>query len=409
MNDDRRPAARKPAHAVRRSRATYVRRRLAVVIVAVLVVGVVAALARRDDGASPQRVAQSSSTVPTSAAATASPGEEPAATSTSTSGPPRPAPPGTVTISAVGDTILGKGGSLPPNPATYLSAVSPALKDGAQIVFGNLEGTLSDVSGSKCAGSTSGNCFAFQVPPDYAQHLASAGFTVLNAANNHSHDFGQAGLDQTVKAVRGAGMEVTGLPGEVAVVDAGGIRVGFVGFAPYRETPNMLDLPAARDLIRSARGQADVVVVYMHAGAEGSDADHVTGKDETYLGEARGNAQQFAHMAIDEGAALVLGSGPHVLRGAEFYKGHLIAYSLGNFAGYANFVTTGDRANSAILHVTLDGAGTYQGGHVIPVALTSKNQPKPGGNAVATMAALSEADFGPAAAMIASDGTITPP
>jgi poly-gamma-glutamate capsule biosynthesis protein CapA/YwtB (metallophosphatase superfamily) len=306
--------------------------------------------------------------------------------------------------------MLGKGGSLPPSPGTYFSAVEPDIRGDAQIVFANLEGTLSDVPGSKCAGSTSGNCFAFQVPPSYAEHLAGAGFTVLNTANNHSHDFGQAGLDQTVRAIRAANMVETGLPGEVTVVQAGAIRVGFVGFAPYAETASMLDFPTARALVRSARQQSDVVVVYMHAGAEGTDAQHVTGEEESYVGEDRGNAQQFAHMAIDEGAALVLGSGPHVLRGAEFYKGHLIAYSLGNFAGFTNFNTSsGVLTSSAILHVTLNGAGEFQTGRIIPVTLTAKNQPMPGGGAVALVARLSDDDFGSSAAQFAPDGTITSP
>ena len=96
-----------------------------------------------------------------------------------------------------------------------------------------------------------------------------------------------------------------------------------------------------------------MVVVYMHAGAEGSAADHVTGREENYLGEDRGNPEAFAHMAIDAGASLVIASGPHVLRGMQFYQGHLIAYSLGNFAGYGNFATGGDLDISVILHVTL--------------------------------------------------------
>jgi poly-gamma-glutamate capsule biosynthesis protein CapA/YwtB (metallophosphatase superfamily) len=205
-------------------------------------------------------------------------------------------------------------------------------------------------------------------------------------------------------------MVETGLPGQVTVVQAGAIRVGIVGFAPYRETASMLDLPAARALIGKARAQSDVVVVYMHAGAEGTDAQHVTGDSETYVGEDRGNAQQFAHMAIDEGAALVLGSGPHVLRGVEFYKGRLIAYSLGNFAGYTNFNTSsGALTNSAILHVTLTNAGEFRAGRLIPVTLTAKNQPTPGGGAVALVKRLSIEDFGPAAAQFAGDGTISAP
>ena len=70
-----------------------------------------------------------------------------------------------------------------------------------------------------------------------------------------------------------------------------------------------IGLPAAHALIRQAAKEASVVVVYMHAGAEGSAADHVTGHEEYYLGEDRGNPEAFAHLAIASGASLVIASG----------------------------------------------------------------------------------------------------
>ena len=142
-----------------------------------------------------------------------------------------------------------------------------------------------------------------------------AGFTLLNDANNHSYDFGAAGQAQTVRVIHAAGLAQTGLPGEITLVRADGIKVAFLAFAPYAYDANLLDLPAARALIRRAGQEADAVVVYMHAGGEGSGADHVTGQEESYLGEDRGNAEAFAHMAIDSGASLVIGSGPHVAPG----------------------------------------------------------------------------------------------
>jgi poly-gamma-glutamate capsule biosynthesis protein CapA/YwtB (metallophosphatase superfamily) len=313
-----------------------------------------------------------------------------------------------VTITAVGDTMLGITPHLPPDPAGYFRAVSPVLRGGAQIVFGNLEGTLTTASASKCGGGTHSGCFAFRAPPGYARYLADAGFTILNNANNHSFDFGAAGQAQTVRALRAAGLAQTGLPGQVTVVTANGIRVAFVAFAPYPYAASLLKLPAARALIEQARQEADVVVAYMHAGAEGSGADHVTGREEYYLGEDRGDAEAFAHMAIDAGASLVIASGPHVLRGMQFYKDHLIAYSLGNFAGYGNFSAGGDLSLSAILRVTLSSAGRFERGRVYPVQLTSQGQPLPGGPAVAFVARLSAEDFGSAAARILPSGVIKP-
>jgi hypothetical protein len=314
-----------------------------------------------------------------------------------------------VTLTAVGDTMLGSTPDLPPSPGTYLSAIKPVLDHG--IVFGNLEGTLTTATSGKCGSGSKPNqdCFAFRDPPSYARVLKSAGFTVLNDANNHSFDFGAAGQAQTVRSIHAAGLAQTGLPGEITRVKAGPVTVAFVAFAPYPYTASLLDLPAARALIKQARRQAQLVVVYMHAGAEGAAADHVTGREEIYLGEDRGNPEAFAHMAIGAGASLVIASGPHVLRGLQFYQGHLIAYSLGNFAGYSNFSVHGTMTMSAVLRVTLSSSGRFQQARLYPVQLSSAGHPTSGGDAVAFVRQLSSADFGRTAARIASSGVISPP
>ena len=338
-------------------------------------------------------------------------------TSTRTTAPAAPQPAAlprasaaaaSVTLTAVGDMMLGITPVLPPDPASYFAAVDPELRHGAQIVFGNLEGTLTTATASKCGAGPSSDCFAFRNPPSYARYFARAGFTVLNVANNHSHDFGAAGQAQTVRSIHAAGMAQTGLPGEITRVTAHGIPVAFVAFAPYGYTASLLDLPAARALITQAARQAQIVVVYMHAGAEGSGADHVTGREETFLGEDRGNPEAFAHLAIDAGASLVIASGPHVLRGLQFYRGHLIAYSLGNFAGYHNFAIDGDLTMSAILRVTLSSSGRFVKARLYPVQLDGAGQPVPGGGAISFVAGLSSADFGASAARIGPSGVIKP-
>jgi len=316
-----------------------------------------------------------------------------------------------VTIAAVGDTMLGNTPDLPPSPGSYLQPVEPVLDRGAQIVFGNLEGTLTTATAGKCgpAARPARNCFAFRDPPGYARYLKQAGFTILNDANNHIFDFGAAGQAQTVRSLHAAGLAQTGLPGEITVVKDQGVKVAFAAFAPYDYDADLLNLAAARTLIRQARREASLVVVYMHAGAEGASADQVTGREEYYLGEDRGNPAAFAHLAIDSGASLVLASGPHVLRGMQFYKGHLIAYSLGNFAGYGNFATDGDLDLSVILHVTLSAAGRFESARIYPIQFTSTGRPVLGGGAVSFVARLSSSDFGASAARIGQSGVISAP
>jgi hypothetical protein len=316
-----------------------------------------------------------------------------------------------VTIAAVGDTMLGNTPDLPADPQGYFGAVRWELKGGAQIVFGNLEGTLTTATGSKCASmhARRGQCFAFRDPPGYVRYLKHAGFTILSDANPHSFDFGAAGQAQTVRTIHQAGLAQTGLPGEITLVTAHRVRMAFVAFAPYADTASLLDLPAARVLIRRAARQASVVVVYMHAGSEGATACHVSGLEEYFLGEDRGNPQAFAHMAIRAGASLVIASGPHVLRGMQFYRHHLIAYSLANFAGYYNFATSGDLDMSVILHVTLSATGAFEHARIYPIQFTGQGQPVPGGDAISFVAQLSAHDFGASAARVLPSGIITPP
>ena len=89
----------------------------------------------------------------------------------------------------------------------------------------------------------------------------------------------------------------------------------------------------------------------MHAGAEGADKIHTPSGPEYAFGEHRGNPRAFAHAVVDAGADLVLGSGPHVIRGIERYKNRLIAYSLGNFGGWGNFGLGGNLSLSGLLTV----------------------------------------------------------
>jgi poly-gamma-glutamate capsule biosynthesis protein CapA/YwtB (metallophosphatase superfamily) len=316
--------------------------------------------------------------------------------------------PSNVTLSAVGDTELGNTPQLPADPTAYLAPIKAALA--APIVFGNLEGTMTSATTSKCA-PTSTECYAFHVPTSYAAVYRAAAFTVLNAANNHSHDFGAQGAADTTTALRAVGIAQAGLPGQIGVVREGTTRVAFVDFAPYSNTNDLLNFTAAAQLIAQAKRIANVVVVYMHAGAEGSDADHVTRTSEFYVGEDRGNPYAFAHAAIDDGADLVLASGPHVLRAMEWYRGHLIAYSLGDFANYDNFAAQGVLRLSAILHVTLSPTGSFLSGHFTSVVLSPSGQPSvdPTDASAAFVNGLSVADFGANAARISAHGTVVAP
>jgi Bacterial capsule synthesis protein PGA_cap len=351
------------------------------------------------DGADPPTVAARTepAPLPKPTPATAKPAAAPA----------RPKlPPGVVTIAATGDIVMGSTPNLPADGGrSFFSNVEADLA--GDVVLGNLEGTLSTGGASKCAPAST-SCFAFQTPPAYARWLAAAGFTVLNLANNHAYDFGESGLRQTLAALDRVGLAHTGRPGQVTVQDVGQIRVALVGFAAYPWAASLTDIPAAKQLVRKASQTADVVIVTMHAGAEGADRQHVRRGTERFLGENRGDVLRFGHAVVDAGADLVVGHGPHVLRGMEWYKGRLIAYSLGNFAGYRVFALGGPLSTSAILRVSLRGDGTFETGRIVPTRLARNGVPAldPAEAAHGVVRTLSRQDFGARGVKVSRDGVL---
>ena len=70
-------------------------------------------------------------------------------------------------------------------------------------------------------------------------------------------------------------MRWTGRPGQITIVRRGGLRIALLGFAPYNWASRLEDVKSAQALVRRAAARADLVVVAMHAGAEGSGAIHV--------------------------------------------------------------------------------------------------------------------------------------
>jgi len=344
----------------------------------------------------------------------AGPGAEPSAA-------PRAAPPATITIAAVGDILMGNApDKLPPNNGRgFFDRVAEPLR--ADLTMGNLETPLSEPTGhSKCPPPAtpapgaptraSTGCYAFRMPPSYANVLRDGGFHVLTLANNHTNDAGPTGLRNTRAALAAAGLKPSGGPGEITLYEAKGIKVAVLGFGPYSWMQRVTDIPAAVELVRDAQAQADVVVVNMHAGGEGSDRQHVRPGTETFLGENRGDPIKFARAVVDAGADLVVGHSPHVLRGMEFYRGRLIAYSMGNFAGYRVLNASFPMGVGGVLRATLAKDGSWVSGTLVPTAMVDGGFPAvdPKQRALTLVRDLSAADLPSSAVEVAPDGTLTP-
>lgn len=311
-----------------------------------------------------------------------------------------------VEIGWVGDLTPGSQYGSPPDGGRALFEHTRTYTGKPDVMVANLEGTFGTGGASKCDGRDASACYAFQAPPGNAKALAWAGIDVVNMANNHSYDYFAAGAKATKQALESNGIDYTGLVDDVAVKEVDGVRVALVGFSPYSRSPNIGDLAAAKNLVRRVDEDADIVVVLMHAGAEGADKIHTPKGGETAYGEFRGDSRAFSHAVIDAGADLVLGSGPHVVRGLEEYRGRLVAYSLGNFAGWKNFSRKGTLALSGLLTVRVAGDGRVLGGRWLSLRIADPGVPKvdPDGASAALVRRLSKEDF-KTPVKLAGDGT----
>ncbi|WP_051671541.1 CapA family protein [Oribacterium sp. P6A1] len=202
--------------------------------------------------------------------------------------------------------------------------------------------------------------FTFRVSPDNVSLLKEMGIDLVTLANNHTLDYGTEALLDTISTLDDAGIRHVGAGSDLSsaaesvTVSIKGKKIAFIGatrvipepywaaaesgtgvFAAYDDT-------ALIEKIKSAREQADFVVVYVHWGEERKENPNEVQKT-------------LAHDIVDAGADLVIGAHPHVLQGIEYYNGVPIVYSLGNFVFGSSIPST------ALLRVTIDDAEEAEG------------------------------------------------
>lgn len=318
-----------------------------------------------------------------------------------------------ISIASVGDMMIGTDypqNHLPDDDGIgFLADVAPFLS-AADFTFGNLEGVLIDGGepGKKCSNPSA--CYLFRSPTRYAYHYRVAGFDVLSLANNHARDFGEEGRSSSMAAIAAAGMHHSGRVDDFASLKVNDISIAVLAYAVTKNSNMMLDYELAFETVEEFTASHDIVVVSFHGGAEGSDVTHVPFADEEYYGEPRGDVVWFARGVVDAGADLVIGHGPHVVRGMERYKGRLIAYSLGNFATYYGISVAGIKGIAPILTATLDGNGAFVEGEIV-----STIQLRPAGPGIDVknrvlnlMRGLSIEDFGEPGLQFLPDGKLLP-
>jgi poly-gamma-glutamate capsule biosynthesis protein CapA/YwtB (metallophosphatase superfamily) len=250
-----------------------------------------------------------------------------------------------ITIAAVGDLMLG--GRTGPFLAQYgpdypFQNVLSVLRQ-ADLVAGNLESPI-----SSRGTAVENKKFTLRAGPLAGPALKSAGIRVVSLANNHAMDFGPIALEDTLAALEenqilytGAGVDLDDARAP-AIVKIKGKTLAFLSYSLtfplefFASAGRAGTAPGYADFVKAdiekVRPLADLVVVSFHWGSE-------------LLTAAKDYQIDLGHRAIDWGADLVLGHHPHVLQELEVYKGHLIAYSLGNFV----FGSESNRTNYSMI------------------------------------------------------------
>ena len=320
---------------------------------------------------------------------------------------------GTLNLAFVGDLMPGTtfpDSRLPEKDGATLSKDVDSILTAADVAAGNMEGALAD------EGETTKNggkfSYSFRVPTRYGKLIADAGFDFMSMANNHAFDFGLDGVKSTEATLHSNGIAYSGIGGrkESAIVERNGIRYGFCAFGHNSYTLKHADQENVKRIIGNLREKADIVIVSFHGGAEGTAHKHLPQGKEMFLGENRGDLRNFAHFCIDNGADVVYGHGPHVVRAVELYKNHFIAYSLGTFCTPYGVNISGISGYAPVLQLTVNAAdGTFVGGKINSfIQQRGKGPRRDPLNLVAKeIRSLTNADFSNPKLTIANDGTIS--
>ncbi len=279
----------------------------------------------------------------------------------------------TVTIMGVGDIMLGTSFPskkyLPSNDSCdfLLHDVKGDLQD-TDITFGNLECCFLDKGKVVIKCKDTRICYAFRTPVKDFNCLGGNGLDIFSLANNHILDFDELGIEQALELIEQNNTHAAGLlSSPYEVFERGGMRFGFCAFLPNKASTRINNYVGVQKIISYLEEVSDIVIVSFHGGAEGKSYQNVTRETEMFYDEDRGNVYEFPRLAIDAGADIVFGRGPHVTGTIVLYKDRLIAYSLGNFCTYRRMNLKGPNGVAAILKVFTDGDGKFQKARIIPV------------------------------------------
>lgn len=251
---------------------------------------------------------------------------------------PIPEPESSLTIMIGGDLMLDRGIRLVGEKYGYKSlfATATSLFEQADIMVANLEGPItSNKSRTVLANGKTGKELVFTFDPKSVKAIASSSIDVVSLANNHSDNFGIAGLNETKKWLKSAGVEWFGDPGNASstglVIDKNEIKVAFVGYHAFRK-----GFERTIEEIKSLSEQGNFVIVMPHWGEEYATSSSAL---------IRSQAREF----VSAGASAIVGAHPHVVLERSWMGDVPVIYSLGNLLFDQHFSPEVMRGNIAEL------------------------------------------------------------
>jgi poly-gamma-glutamate synthesis protein (capsule biosynthesis protein) len=287
---------------------------------------------------------------------------------------PSPGPPPELTLAFAGDVhFTGRTRSLLDDPRTAVGPFAPVLRE-ADFAMLNLESAVTD------RGTPEPKTYHFRAPASAYEALAAAGIDVISLANNHTLDYGQVGLADTLDSAEAAGMPYVGAGRDAGEAHApylttvAGVRLAVLGFSQVHEladswvaTGSRPGIAMAHDRERAAAAvsrasdRADLVIVYVHWGQEGNPCPTE-------------EMRTFAAAMVEAGAGIVLGTHAHVLLAGGWLDDAYVHWGLGNFVWYGDSHST----DTGVLLLTVRG-DRVTGAEFHPGVVSGTGQPVPVG------------------------------
>jgi poly-gamma-glutamate synthesis protein (capsule biosynthesis protein) len=286
--------------------------------------------------------------------------------------PPSPSPPREITLAFAGDVhFTGRTRSLLDEPRAAVGPFAPVLRE-ADFAMLNLESAVTD------RGTPEPKTYHFRAPATAYEALAAAGIDVISLANNHTLDYGQVGLADTLDSAEAAGMPYVGAGRDAEhansphLATVAGVRLAVLAFSQVHELAESWVATASRPgvamahdrdraaaAVAGAAGEADLVIVYLHWGQEGNPCPTE-------------EMREFAGAVVEAGADIVVGTHAHVLLAGGWRDDTYIHWGLGNFVWYGDSHST----DTGVLLLTVRGDRVTDA-EFRPGVVSSSGQPVP--------------------------------